>query len=229
MAKLTKNRKDSLSKFDKDKLYSLEEASNIIKDFSSLKFDSSVDIAVNLGVDPRKADQNVRGVVKLPNGTGKDVKVLALVTPDKEDEAKKAGADLVGLDEYIKKIQGGWTDIDVIITMPSIMGKLGPLGKVLGPRGLMPNPKTGTVTMNVGKAVEEVKAGKIDFKVEKNGIVHVSIGKISFDSDKILDNAREVLNHLLKKKPSSSKGVYMKSISMSSTMSPGIKIDTNTI
>ena len=204
MAKLTKNRKDSLSKFDKDKLYSLEEASNIIKDFSSLKFDSSVDIAVNLGVDPRKADQNVRGVVKLPNGTGKDVKVLALVTPDKEDEAKKAGADLVGLDEYIKKIQGGWTDIDVIITMPSIMGKLGPLGKVLGPRGLMPNPKTGTVTMNVGKAVEEVKAGKIDFKVEKNGIVHVSIGKISFESDKILDNAREVLNHLLKIKPSSS-------------------------
>ena len=199
---MTKNRKDSLSKFDKDKLYSLEEASNIIKDFSSLKFDSSVDIAVNLGVDPRKADQNVRGVVKLPNGTGKDVKVLALVTPDKEDEAKKAGADLVGLDEYIKKIQGGWTDIDVIITMPSIMGKLGPLGKVLGPRGLMPNPKTGTVTMNVGKAVEEVKAGKIDFKVEKNGIVHVSIGKISFESDKILDNAREVLNHLLKIKPS---------------------------
>ena len=193
MAKLTKNRKDSLSKFDKDKLYSLEEASNIIKDFSSLKFDSSVDIAVNLGVDPRKADQNVRGVVKLPNGTGKDVKVLALVTPDKEDEAKKAGADLVGLDEYIKKIQGGWTDIDVIITMPSIMGKLGPLGKVLGPRGLMPNPKTGTVTMNVGKAVEEVKAGKIDFKVEKNGIVHVSIGKISFESDKILDNARREL------------------------------------
>ena len=167
--------------------------------------------------------------MKLPNGTGKDVKVLALVTPDKEDEAKKAGADLVGLDEYIKKIQGGWTDIDVIITMPSIMGKLGPLGKVLGPRGLMPNPKTGTVTMNVGKAVEEVKAGKIDFKVEKNGIVHVSIGKISFESDKILDNAREVLNHLLKIKPSSSKGVYMKSISMSSTMSPGIKIDTNTI
>ena len=229
MAKLTKNRKDSLSKFDKDKLYSLEEASNIIKDFSSLKFDSSVDIAVNLGVDPRKADQNVRGVVIIPNGRGKDVKVLALVTPDKEDEAKKAGADLVGLDEYIKKIQGGWTDIDVIITMPSIMGKLGPLGKVLGPRGLMPNPKTGTVTMNVGKAVEEVKAGKIDFKVEKNGIVHVSIGKISFESDKILDNAREVLNHLLKIKPSSSKGVYMKSISMSSTMSPGIKIDTNTI
>ena len=201
MAKLTKNRKDSLSKFDKDKLYSLEEASNIIKDFSSLKFDSSVDIAVNLGVDPKKADQNVRGVVKLPNGTGKDVKVLALVTPDKEDEAKKAGADLVGLDEYIKKIQGGWTDIDVIITMPSIMGKLGPLGKVLGPRGLMPNPKTGTVTMNVGKAVEEVKAGKIDFKVEKNGIVHVSIGKISFESNKILDNAREVINHLAKIKP----------------------------
>jgi large subunit ribosomal protein L1 len=227
MAKLTKNRKDSLSKFDKDKLYSLEEASNIIKDFSSLKFDSSVDIAVNLGVDPRKADQNVRGVVKLPNGTGKDVKVLALVTPDKEDEAKKAGADLVGLDEYIKKIQGGWTDIDVIITMPSIMGKLGPLGKVLGPRGLMPNPKTGTVTMNVGKAVEEVKAGKIDFKVEKNGIVHVSIGKVSFDSEKIYENAKEVIQHIIKIKPSSSKGNYLKSISMSSTMSPGIKVDTN--
>ncbi len=201
----------------------------IIKNFSKLKFDSSIDIAVNLGVDPKKADQNIRGVVTLPNGTGKDVKVLALVTPDKEDEARKAGADMVGLDDYIKKIKDGWTDVDVIITMPSVMGKLGPLGKVLGPRGLMPNPKTGTVTMNVGKAIQEVKAGKIDFKVDKNGIIHVSIGKISFDSDKIKENASEVLNHLVKIKPSSSKGIYLKSISMSSTMSPGIKIDTNTI
>jgi len=229
MAKLTKNRKDSLSKFDKDKLYSLEEASNIIKDFSSLKFDSSVDIAVNLGVDPRKADQNVRGVVKLPNGTGKDVKVLALVTPDKEDEAKKAGADLVGLDEYIKKIQGGWTDIDVIITMPSIMGKLGPLGKVLGPRGLMPNPKTGTVTMNVGKAVEEVKAGKIDFKVDKTGIVHAAVAKSSFDANKIAENANELLQTIIKLKPTTSKGTYIKSIFMSSTMSPSVEVDVKTV
>ena len=229
MAKLTKNRKDSMSKFDRDSLYSLQEASKIIRDFSKLKFDSSIDIAVNLGVDPKKADQNIRGVVTLPNGTGKDVKVLALVTPDKEDEAKNAGADLVGLDEYIKKIKDGWTDVDVIVTMPSIMGKLGPLGRILGPRGLMPNPKTGTVTMNIGNAVQEVKAGKIDFKVDKNGVVHVSIGKVSFDADKILENASEVINHIIKIKPSSSKGVYLKSISMSSTMSPGIKIDTNTI
>jgi|TARA_B100001093_G_scaffold136189_2_gene128766 large subunit ribosomal protein L1 len=229
MAKLTKNRKDSMSKFDRDSFYSLQEASKIIRDFSKLKFDSSIDIAVNLGVDPKKADQNIRGVVTLPNGTGKDVKVLALVTPDKEDEAKNAGADLVGLDEYIKKIKDGWTDVDVIITMPSIMGKLGPLGRILGPRGLMPNPKTGTVTMNIGNAVQEVKAGKIDFKVDKNGVVHVSIGKVSFDADKILENASEVINHIIKIKPSSSKGVYLKSISMSSTMSPGIKIDTNTI
>ena len=228
MAKLTKNRKDSMSKFDKDLLYSLEDASKIIKDFSKLKFDSSVDIAVNLGVDPKKADQNIRGVVTLPNGTGKDVKVLALVTPDKEDEAKNAGADLVGLDEYIKKIKDGWTEVDVIITMPSIMGKLGPLGRILGPRGLMPNPKTGTVTMNIGKAIEDVKAGKIDFKVDKNGVIHVSIGKVSFDAKKILENALEVINHIIKIKPSSSKGLYLKSISMSSTMSPGIKIDTNT-
>ena len=227
MAKLTKNRKDSMSKFDRDSLYSLQEASKIIRDFSKLKFDSSIDIAVNLGVDPKKADQNIRGVVTLPNGTGKDVKVLALVTPDKEDEAKNAGADLVGLDEYIKKIKDGWTDVDVIITMPSIMGKLGPLGRILGPRGLMPNPKTGTVTMNIGNAVQEVKAGKIDFKVDKNGVVHVSIGKVSFDADKILENASEVINHIIKIKPSSSKGVYLKSISMSSTMSPGINIDTN--
>tara|TARA_S200000501_G_scaffold166927_1_gene157294 strand:+ start:8045 stop:8770 length:726 start_codon:yes stop_codon:yes gene_type:complete len=228
MAKLTKNRKDSMSKFDRDSLYSLEDASNIIKDFPKLKFDSSVDIAVNLGVDPKKADQNIRGVVTLPNGTGKDVKVLALVTPDKEEEAKKAGADLVGLDEYIKKIKDGWTEVDVIITMPSIMGKLGPLGRILGPRGLMPNPKTGTVTMNIGKAIEDVKAGKIDFKVDKNGVIHVSIGKVSFDAKKILENASEVINYIIKIKPSSSKGLYLKSISMSSTMSPGIKIDTNT-
>ena len=227
MVKLTKNRKSSLEKYDKEKLYTLKEASDIIKSFSNLKFDSSVDLALNLGVDPKKADQNVRGVVSLPNGTGKDVKVLALVTPDKEDEAKKSGADFVGLDEYLQKIKDGWTDVDVIITMPSIMGKLGPLGKILGPRGLMPNPKTGTVTMNVGKAVEEVKAGKIDFKVEKNGIVHVSIGKVSFDSEKIYENAKEVIQHIIKIKPSSSKGNYLKSISMSSTMSPGIKVDTN--
>ena len=227
MVKLTKNRKSSLEKYHKEKLYSLKEASDIIKSFSNLKFDSSVDLALNLGVDPKKADQNVRGVVSLPNGTGKDVKVLALVTPDKEDEAKKSGADFVGLDEYLQKIKDGWTDVDVIITMPSIMGKLGPLGKILGPRGLMPNPKTGTVTMNVGKAVEEVKAGKIDFKVEKNGIVHVSIGKVSFDAEKIYENAKEVIQHIIKIKPSSSKGNYLKSISMSSTMSPGIKVDTN--
>ena len=227
MVKLTKNRKSSLEKYDKEKLYSLKEASNIIKSFSNLKFDSSIDLALNLGVDPKKADQNVRGVVSLPNGTGKDVKVLALVTPDKEEEAKKSGADFIGLDEYLQKIKDGWTDVDVIITMPSIMGKLGPLGKILGPRGLMPNPKTGTVTMNVGKAIEEVKAGKIDFKVEKNGIVHVSIGKVSFDSEKIYENAKEVIQHIIKIKPSSSKGNYLKSISMSSTMSPGIKVDTN--
>ena len=228
MAKLTKNRKESMSKFDKDLSYTIEDASKIIKDFPKLKFDSSIDLAVNLGVDPKKADQNIRGVVTLPNGTGKDVKVLALVTPDKEDEAKNAGADLVGLDEYIKKIKDGWTEVDVIITMPSIMGKLGPLGRILGPRGLMPNPKTGTVTMNIGKAIQDVKAGKIDFKVDKNGVIHVSIGKVSFDANKILENALEVINHIIKIKPSSSKGLYLKSISMSSTMSPGIKIDTNT-
>ena len=227
MAKLTKNRKESLTKFETEKLYSLKEASDVVKNFSKLKFDSSIDLAVNLGVDPKKADQNVRGIVSLPNGTGKDVKVLALVTPDKEDEAKKAGADFVGLDEFLKKIKDGWTDVDVIITMPSVMGKLGPLGKILGPRGLMPNPKTGTVTMNVGKAVEETKAGKIDFKVDKNGTIHVSIGKVSFSSDKIYQNAKEVLDNIIKIKPSSSKGIYMKSIFMSSTMSPGIKIDTN--
>ena len=227
MAKLTKNRKESLTKFETEKLYTLKEASDLVKNFSKLKFDSSIDLAVNLGVDPKKADQNVRGIVSLPNGTGKDVKVLALVTPEKEEEAKKAGADFVGLDEFLNKIKDGWTDVDVIITMPSVMGKLGPLGKILGPRGLMPNPKTGTVTMNVGKAVQETKAGKIDFKVDKNGTIHVAIGKVSFSSDKIYQNAKEVLDNIVKIKPSSSKGIYMKSIFMSSTMSPGIKIDTN--
>ncbi len=227
MAKLTKNRRESLTKFETEKLYTLKEASDVVKNFSKLKFDSSIDLAVNLGVDPKKADQNVRGIVSLPNGTGKDVKVLALVTPEKEEEAKKAGADFVGLDEFLNKIKDGWTDVDVIITMPSVMGKLGPLGKILGPRGLMPNPKTGTVTMNVGKAVEETKAGKIDFKVDNNGTIHVAIGKVSFSSDKIYQNAKEVLDNIVKIKPSSSKGIYMKSIFMSSTMSPGIKIDTN--
>ena len=227
MARLTKNRKKSIEKYDGEKYYSLEDASKIVKKFSNLKFDSSVDLAVNLNVDPKKADQNIRGVVSLPNGTGKDVKILALVTPDKEEEAKKAGADLVGLEEYITKIKEGWTDVDVIITMPSVMGKLGPLGKILGPRGLMPNPKTGTVTMNIGKAVAEVKSGKIDFKVDKNGIVHVSVGKVSFDENKIYENSKEVLSHILKLKPSSSKGNYLQSISMSSTMSPSIKVDIN--
>ena len=212
---------------DVNKTYSLDEASKLIKEITDVNFDASIDLAVRLGVDPKKADEMVRGVVSLPHGTGKDMKVLALVTPDKEEEAKKAGADYVGLNEYLEKIKKGWTDVDVIITMPSIMGKLGPLGKILGPRGLMPNPKTGTVTMNVGKAVEEVKAGKIDFKVEKNGIVHVSIGKVSFDAEKIYENAKEVIQHIIKIKPSSSKGNYLKSISMSSTMSPGIKVDTN--
>ena len=227
MARITKNRKKSIEMYDAEKYYSLEDASKIIKKFSKLKFDSSVDLAVNLNVDPKKADQNIRGVVSLPNGTGKDVKILALVTPDKEEEAKNAGADLVGLEEYLTKIKEGWTDVDVIITMPSVMGKLGPLGKILGPRGLMPNPKTGTVTMNVGKAVAEVKSGKIDFKVDKNGIVHVCVGKVSFDENKIYENSKEVLSHILKLKPSSSKGNYLQSISMSSTMSPSIKVDIN--
>ena len=227
MGKLTKNRKLSEAKIDKTKLYNLDEACSLLKDITTTKFDASVDLAVRLGVDPKKANEMVRGVVSLPNGTGKDMKVLALVSPDKEDEAKKAGADFVGLDEYIDKIKGGWTDVDVIVTMPSVMGKLGPLGKILGPRGLMPNPKTGTVTMNVGKAVQETKAGKIDFKVDKNGTIHVAIGKVSFSSDKIYQNAKEVLDNIVKIKPSSSKGIYMKSVFMSSTMSPGIKIDTN--
>ncbi|MDC0117021.1 50S ribosomal protein L1 [Flavobacteriaceae bacterium] len=227
MTKITKKRKDALSKYDTSKTYSLEEASSVIKEISNVNFDSSIDLAVRLGVDPRKADQNVRGIVTLPNGTGKDVKVLALVTPDKEKEALDAGADFVGLDEYLQKIKDGWTNVDVIITMPSVMGKLGPLGRILGPRGLMPNPKTGTVTMDVAKAVNDVKSGKIDFKVDKTGIIHASIGKISFDADKIHGNSLELLQNIVKLKPSSSKGTYVKSISMSSTMSPGINIDTN--
>ena len=227
MTKITKNRKDALSKYDNSKTYSLEEASSVIKEISNVNFDSSIDLAVRLGVDPRKADQNVRGIVTLPNGTGKDVKVLALVTPDKEKEALDAGADFVGLDEYLQKIKDGWTNVDVIITMPSVMGKLGPLGRILGPRGLMPNPKTGTVTMDVAKAVNDVKSGKIDFKVDKTGIIHASIGKTSFDADKIYGNSLELIQNIIKLKPSSSKGTYVKSISMSSTMSPGINIDTN--
>lgn len=229
MAKLTKKQKEAHSKIEKDKLYSLEEASALVKEITSAKFDASVDIAVRLGVDPRKANQMVRGVVTLPHGTGKDVKVLALVTPDKEAEAKEAGADYVGLDEYLDKIKGGWTDVDVIITMPSVMGKLGPLGRVLGPRGLMPNPKTGTVTMDIAKAVSEVKAGKIDFKVDKTGIVHAAIGKVSFSSDKIAGNAKELLETLNKMKPTAAKGVYMKSIYMSSTMSPSVQLDPKSV
>ena len=226
MAKLTKNRKEAVAKIESSKSYSLTEASALVKEISNAKFDASVDIAVRLGVDPKKANQMVRGVVSLPHGTGKDVKVLALVTPDKEKEAKEAGADYVGLTEYLDKIKGGWTDVDVIITMPSVMGKLGPLGRVLGPRGLMPNPKTGTVTMDIAKAVSEIKAGKIDFKVDKTGIVHAAIGKVSFSADKIEGNAKELLSTLIKLKPTAAKGVYVKSIFMSSTMSPSIAVDS---
>ncbi len=229
MAKLTKNQKEAHAKIEKDKLYSVDEASALVKEITKTKFDASIDLAIRLGVDPKKANQMVRGVVTLPHGTGKDVKVLALVTPDKEAEAKEAGADFVGLDEYLAKIKGGWTDVDVIITMPSVMGKLGPLGRVLGPRGLMPNPKTGTVTMDVAKAVSDVKAGKIDFKVDKTGIVHAAIARASFSADKIAGNAKELLDTLNKLKPTSSKGVYMKSIFMSSTMSPSVQLDPKTV
>lgn len=229
MAKLTKKIKEALSKYDATQSYSLEKAAEILKEISYTKFDASVDIDVRLGVDPRKADQMVRGVVALPHGTGKDVRVLVLCSPDKVEEAKAAGADHVGLDDYIAKIESGWTDIDVIITMPTVMAKLGRLGRVLGPRGLMPNPKSGTVTLEVGKAVKEVKAGKIDFKVDKTGIIHTSIGKVSFGADKIVDNALEVINTLMKLKPSSAKGTYVKSINLSSTMSPGIIIDKGTV
>ncbi len=226
MARLTKKQKEAVAKIDKSKIYSLQEASVLVKDITNTKFDASVDLAIRLGVDPRKANQMVRGIVSLPHGTGKNMKVLALVTPDKVQEAKDAGADYVGLDEYLEKIKGGWTDVDVIITMPSVMGKLGPLGRVLGPRGLMPNPKTGTVTMDVAKAVTEVKAGKIDFKVDKTGIVHAAVGKTSFSADKIQENAQELLSTIMKLKPTSAKGVYVKSIFMSSTMSPSIAVDS---
>ncbi len=229
MAKLTKKQKEAQAKIEKDKLYSLDEASALIKEITKTKFDASVDLAVRLGVDPRKANQMVRGVVTLPHGTGKDVKVLALVTPDKVADAEKAGADYVGLDEYLAKIKGGWTDVDVIITMPSVMGKLGPLGRILGPRGLMPNPKTGTVTMDIAKAVSEVKAGKIDFKVDKTGIVHAAIGKASFPAEKIAGNAKELLDTLNRLKPAAAKGVYMKSIFMSSTMSPSVQLDPKAV
>lgn len=229
MAKISKKRKEALAKVDKDKVYSLSEAAALVKEMTYTKFDASVDLDVRLGVDPRKANQMVRGVVTLPHGTGKQVRVLVLCTPDKEEEAKAAGADYYGLDEYVEKIKGGWTDIDVVITMPSVMPKVGALGKVLGPRGLMPNPKTGTVTMEVGKAVKEVKAGKIDFKVDKLGIVHASVAKVSFDADKIADNARELLQTIVKLKPSAAKGTYINSICMSSTMSPGVKIDPKSI
>lgn len=229
MAKLTKKQKEALTKIDKNKLYSVNEASALIKEITNVKFDASVDIAVRLGVDPRKANQMVRGVVTLPHGTGKDVKVLALVTPDKEAEAKEAGADYVGLDEYLQKIKDGWTDVDVIITMPSVMGKLGPLGRILGPRGLMPNPKTGTVTMDVAKAVSEVKAGKIDFKVDKTGIVHTAIAKASFTPEKIAGNANELIQTLVKLKPTAAKGTYIKSIHLSSTMSPSVPVDPKAV
>ena len=229
MGKLSKKRKEALSKIDSEKAYSLADACNLVKEVSTTKFDASVDVSVRLGVDPRKANQMVRGTVALPHGTGKDVKVLVLCTPDKEEEAKAAGADHVGLDDYITKIKGGWTDIDVIITMPSCMGKVGALGRVLGPRGLMPNPKTGTVTMDVAKAVSEVKAGKIDFKVDKYGIVHAMVAKSSFDGDKIKDNANELLQTLIKMKPSSAKGTYIKSVYISSTMSPSIQIDAKSL
>jgi large subunit ribosomal protein L1 len=226
MATLTKKRKAAIGKYDASKAYSVADASKIVKDTTTTKFDASVDLAIRLGVDPRKANQMVRGTVTLPHGTGKTMRVLALVTPDKEAEAKAAGADFVGLDEYIEKIKGGWTDVDVIITMPSVMGKVGALGRVLGPRGLMPNPKTGTVTMDIAKAVTDSKGGKIDFKVDKAGIIHAGVGKVSFDAAKIAENASELMQTIMKLKPSSAKGTYVKSVTMSSTMSAGITIDT---
>lgn len=229
MGRITKNKKAVLAKLEKGKVYTLADATSLVKDITYTKFDASVDIDVKLGVDPRKANQMVRGVVSLPHGTGKEVRVLALVTPDKEQEAKDAGADYVGLDDYIEKIKGGWTDVDVIITLPPAMGKIGPLGRILGPRGLMPNPKSGTVTMDIGKAVSEVKQGKIDFKVDKYGIVHSSIGKVSFPPEKIKENAQEFINTIIKLKPSAAKGTYIKSIYLSSTMSPGIQVEPKSI
>ncbi len=225
MGRITKNKKASLEKLEKGKLYNISEAAELVKEITFTKFDASVDIDVSLGVDPRKANQMVRGVVSLPHGTGKEVRVLAMVTPEKEQEAKDAGADYVGLDEFIEKIKGGWTDIDVIITMPPVMGKVGQLGRILGPRGLMPNPKSGTVTMEVGKAIAEVKQGKIDFKVDKFGIIHTSIGKVSFPAEKIKENAIEFMNTINKLKPSAAKGTYVKSVYISSTMSPGIEVE----
>jgi large subunit ribosomal protein L1 len=229
MSSLTKKQKEALGKFDVEKAYSLDEASKIVKEITNTRFDSTVDIAVRLGVDPRKANQMVRGTVTLPHGTGKDVRVLVLCTPDKEKEARDAGADHVGLDEYIEKIKGGWTAVDVIITMPAVMAKVGALGKILGPRGLMPNPKTGTVTMDVGKAVQDVKSGKIDFKVDKYGIIHAAIGKASFDAEKLSENAQELIQTIMRLKPSAAKGTYVKSIHISSTMSPGVKVETKSV
>lgn len=229
MARLTKNQKAALSKIEAGKAYTLQEATALVKEITTTKFDASVDIDVRLGVDPRKANQMVRGIATLPHGTGKTVRVLVLCTPDKEEEAKAAGADYVGLDEYISKIEGGWTDVDIIITMPSVMAKVGRLGRILGPRNLMPNPKSGTVTQDVGKAVTEVKGGKIDFKVDKTGIIHASVGKVSFDADKIYDNALEVIQTISKLKPSAAKGTYFRSIHLSSTMSPGIQVETKSV
>ena len=229
MSKLSKKQKESSAKIDKNQFYTVDEAAGLVKEISNVKFDPSIDVAVKLGVDPRQANQMVRGVVTLPHGTGKDVKVLALVTADKEAEAKEAGADYVGLDEYIEKIKGGWTDVDVIVTMPSVMGKIGALGRVLGPRNLMPNPKSGTVTMDIAKAVADVKKGKIDFKVEKNGIIHASVAKVSFDSQKISENAQELLQTIIRLKPTAAKGTYMKSVFMSSTMGLGVEIDVSTL
>jgi large subunit ribosomal protein L1 len=225
MTKLTKNQKFALEKLDKDRLYTLKEASSVVREITRTKFDASVDLDVRLGIDPRKSNQMVRGVVSLPHGTGKETRVLVLCTPDKEQEAKDAGADFVGLDDFVEKIKGGWTDMDVIITMPSVMGKVGQLGRILGPRGLMPNPKSGTVTMEIGKAVKEVKQGKIDFKVDKTGIIHASIGKVSFEPQKIVENAREFISIVNKLKPAAAKGTYIRSVFLSSTMSPGVKID----
>jgi len=229
MARLTKKQKEAYAKIDSSKSYDLNTSVALIKEITNVKFDASVDLAIRLGVDPRKANQMVRGVVTLPHGTGKDIKVLALVTPDKEADAQAAGADYVGLDEYLQKIKGGWTDVDVIITMPSVMGKLGPLGRILGPRGLMPNPKTGTVTMDVAKAVKDVKAGKIDFKVDKTGIIHAAIGKVSFTADKIAENANELLQTIVKLKPTASKGTYIKSVFISSTMSPSVEVEFKSV
>ena len=229
MSKLTKKQKEALAKYDGKKLYKLVEACSVVKEINYASFDASVELAVRLGVDPRKANQMVRGVVTLPNGTGKVTRVLVLCTPDKENEAKEAGADYVGLDDYIEKIKGGWTDVDVIICTPSVMGKVGPIGRILGPRGLMPNPKTGTVTMEIGKAVKEVKAGKIDFRVDKTGIIHTAIGKVSFTPEQINENAVELINTIIKLKPQALKGTYIKSISLSSTMSPGIDVDVKSV